>query len=113
MAQHLYKLADEHAELEACTLNLSIVTFRYVPKDLTPGTQSVEKYLNELNQQLLVVLQKGGELFVSNAIVNEKYLLRACIVNFRTTLDDIAALPEIIAREGRAVDAKLRSEGLG
>jgi len=112
LANHLHELAAEHTELEACTLNLSLTTFRYVPKDLAPGSEPVDVYLNELNQQLLMVLQKGGELFVSNAIVAGKYLLRACVVNFRTTIDDIKALPEIIAREGRKVDASLRPDGL-
>jgi hypothetical protein len=59
-----------------------------------------------------LVLQKGGELFVSNAVVGGKYLLRACIVNFRTSTDDINALPEIVVREGRAIDASIRPDGL-
>jgi len=61
---------------------------------------------------LLLVLQKGGELFLSNAVVDGKYLLRACVVNFRTSTDDIDALPEIIVREGRGIDASLRPDGL-
>ena len=112
LAKRLHELAAEHAELEAFTRNLSLTTFRYVPEDLTPGSAPVEQYLDELNQQLMMVLQKGGELFVSNALVDGKYLLRACVVNFRTTIDDIDALPGIIAREGRAVDASLRPDGL-
>jgi len=38
--------------------------------------------------------------------------LRACIVNFRTSLVDIEALPEIVIRIGREVDLALRPEGL-
>jgi aromatic-L-amino-acid/L-tryptophan decarboxylase len=38
-----------------------------------------EAYLNRLNEDLLNRLQKGGEVFVSNAVVNGKYLVRACI----------------------------------
>jgi hypothetical protein len=34
--------------------------------------------------------------------------LRACIVNFHTTQADVEAVPEIIARIGRAVDAEMR-----
>jgi hypothetical protein len=47
-------------------------------------------------------------LYVSNAIVDGKYLLRACIVNFRTTRNDVAAVPALVARIGREVDAALR-----
>ena len=37
-----------------------------------------------------------------------RYLLRACVVNFRTTTDDIAAIPEIVVRAGRALDREMR-----
>jgi len=35
--------------------------------------------------------------------VDGKQVLRACIVNFRTTDEDVEALPGIVARIGRAV----------
>ena len=38
----------------------------------------------------------------------ERFLLRACIVNFRTTDADVAAIPAIVAGVGRVVDAELR-----
>jgi aromatic-L-amino-acid/L-tryptophan decarboxylase len=34
-------------------------------------------------------------------------VLRACIVNFRTTQSDIEALPEIVVRLGQKVHAEL------
>jgi aromatic-L-amino-acid decarboxylase len=108
LAQELYRLADAHPELQAFTLGLSITTFRYVPPDLTPGSEQVEMYLNQLNTALLHRLQKSGEAFLSNAVVGGTFLLRACVVNFRTSLEDIEALPGIITRIGREVDAALR-----
>lgn len=44
---------------------------------------------------------------MSNAVVHGHYLLRACIVNFHTRISDIDALPEIVARLGREVHARL------
>jgi len=38
--------------------------------------------------------------------------LRACIVNFRTSLADIQALPGIITRLGAELDGELRPEDL-
>ena len=35
---------------------------------------------------------------------NGRFALRACIVNFRTSLADIEALPTLLARHGREVD---------
>ena len=64
--------------------------------------------LYALNRALLDRLQRGGEAFVSNAVLGGRYVLRACIVNFHTAQADVEALPEIVARIGRAVDAELR-----
>ena len=99
-----------HPELELVTQALSITTFRYVPGDLRSnvGEPSVERHLDALNRELLDRLQRGGEAFVSNAIVDGRYVLRACIVNFHTTRADVEAVPEIVARIGRAVDAGAR-----
>ena len=47
-----------------------------------------------------------------NAVIEGKYLLRACIVNFRTTLSDVEALPEIVIRLGRELDSEMRPKSL-
>jgi glutamate/tyrosine decarboxylase-like PLP-dependent enzyme len=103
-----------HVDLELATQELSIATFRYVPKDLRAriGDPGVERHLDALNRELLDRLQRGGEAFVSNAVIGGRYLLRACIVNFHTTRADVEALPEIVARNGRMVDAELRPAAL-
>jgi hypothetical protein len=67
----------------------------------------VEKYLNRLNQELLGRIETSGEAFLSNAFVKGAFVLRACIVNFRTSLEDVEALPEIVVRLGRKVHAEL------
>jgi aromatic-L-amino-acid decarboxylase len=112
LAKALYREAEAHPDLEAVTQGLSITTFRFVPRGLKPGSQPVEEYLNRLNDELLTRLQQGGETFVTNAVIRGKFVLRACIVNFRTSLEDVKAVPEIIARVGREVDKQLRPENL-
>jgi glutamate/tyrosine decarboxylase-like PLP-dependent enzyme len=112
LARELYRLVEAHLELEAFTQGLSITTFRYVPADLTLVTEAVEAYLNRLNAELVTRLQRSGEAFLSNAVVGGTFLLRACIVNFRTALDDIEALPQIVIRIGREVDAAMRPAAL-
>jgi glutamate/tyrosine decarboxylase-like PLP-dependent enzyme len=96
---------DRHPELELMTQELSITTFRYVPRELqgTPRTEVIERGLDALNRELLDRLQRGGEVFVSNAVIHGRYALRACIVNFHTAAADVEAVPEIVARVGRAV----------
>lgn len=103
LAGLLCKLADEHEELQAMSQNLSIATFRYVPSDKKDDAE----YLNTLNEELLNVLQTGGEVFLSNAVIHKNYCLRACIVNFRTSEKDIEEIIEIVVREGRKIHSKL------
>ena len=107
LAEALYHQVAAHPELEAATLGLSIATFRYVPRDLR-GAGAAESYLNTLNETLLARLKTGGQVFVTNAVLDGRFLLRACIVNFRTTDADVAAIPAIVAGAGRAVDLELR-----
>jgi glutamate/tyrosine decarboxylase-like PLP-dependent enzyme len=101
---------SRHDAFEVMTQALSITTFRYVPEALraSRGDDSVERYLNTLNAALLDTLQRGGEIFVSNAVVGGRYLLRACIVNFRTRLEDVEAVPAIVAAQGARLDRAMR-----
>jgi glutamate/tyrosine decarboxylase-like PLP-dependent enzyme len=112
MAAELYRAAETHAEIEALTLNLSIATFRYRPPDLPAGGDGLEEYLDQLNEAVLARLKSSGEFFVSNAVLDGRFALRACIVNFRTTLADAAGIPERVAHIGRALDATMRPAGL-
>jgi glutamate/tyrosine decarboxylase-like PLP-dependent enzyme len=107
----LSQAVARHPELELLTQALSITTFRYVPADLrrTIGQEATEADLDALNRRLLDRLQRGGELFVSNAVIGGRYVLRACIVNFHTQAADVEAVPEIVARVGRGIDGEMRS----
>jgi aromatic-L-amino-acid decarboxylase len=111
LARRLYEAAERHAELEACTHHLSITTFRYRPADLT-SEHGAAPYLNRLNEALVAQLQREGDVFVSNAVVDGRYVLRACVVNFRTRDEDIDALVDIAVRAGRMLDRALRDTAL-
>jgi Glutamate decarboxylase and related PLP-dependent proteins len=104
LSELLFEEARKHPELEAVTQSLSITTLRYAPShDLS------EEYLNELNKKLVTALQDKGEMFLSNAVIGDKYCLRACIVNFRTSKKDIEEVVEIIVREGRGLHRTMQS----
>lgn len=72
-------------------VELSICCFRYVPKS---GMSDAD--LNRLNERIMELVQKGGRAYVSNATVNGRFALRACITNFRTTKADIEETIEAI-----------------
>ena len=110
LAERLFRRVEAHPAFETFTRGLSIATFRYRPVDLRSGEtrQDVESYLEALNRSILEAVERSGELFLSNAVVNGRFALRACIVNFRTTDADVDAVPEIVSRLGAALDARQR-----
>ena len=111
LARHLHELMTRHADFQALSQSLSIATFRFVPGDLRSrlGAADVETYLNRLNQELLTRVEKSGEAFLSNAIIGDVFALRACIVNFHTSIDDVEALPGLLSRLGKEADDTLRT----
>src|SRR5205085_10272723 len=110
LARQLHALVQQHPDFEALTQHLSITTFRYAPRDLQrpPQTGGTQAYLDELNRELLGRLERSGEAFLSNAMIGERFALRACIVNFRTSAEDIEALPRLLARLGQEADSEMR-----
>jgi glutamate/tyrosine decarboxylase-like PLP-dependent enzyme len=114
LSRAMARAVEQRADLELMTQALSITTFRYVPPPLRPRQDEprVAEYLDALNRELLDAIQRGGEVFVSNAVVQGRFLLRACIVNFHTTAADVEAVPEIVGRVGAELDARMRPQGL-
>jgi glutamate/tyrosine decarboxylase-like PLP-dependent enzyme len=112
LARLLYRRVEEHEELEAGTRGLSITTFRFRPCDLPAGGEEVESYLDTLNKALMERIQEEGRAFLSNAMVEGRFMLRACVVNFRTGAPDIEALPSLVVETGRGLDRDLRPSSL-
>jgi glutamate/tyrosine decarboxylase-like PLP-dependent enzyme len=103
--------AAEDFELLA-PVELSICCFRYVPPDvrrkLTGELDAAERArlcagLDELNARIMHSVQRGGRAYLSNVTLNGSYGLRACIVNFRTTPEDILETLEVVREAARAV----------
>lgn len=83
LAEYLGELVLSADDFELLApVELSICCFRYVPRS---GTGD----LDHLNERIMEMVQKGGRAYLSNATVNGKFALRACITNFRTTKADI------------------------
>ena len=82
LARALHDLLTDYPEIEALSQNLSITTFRYVPHDLLDRseTEPVRSYLNDLNQEILARIERSGEIYLSNAIIQERFALRICVV---------------------------------
>jgi glutamate/tyrosine decarboxylase-like PLP-dependent enzyme len=99
LAEYMARLVDEADDFELLTpVELSICCFRYRPAGVQDETE-----LDRLNEEILPIVQKGGQAYVSNATVNGHFALRACITNFRTTKADIERTVEVIREAGRQV----------
>jgi glutamate/tyrosine decarboxylase-like PLP-dependent enzyme len=102
-------LVAAHPALEAMTQGLSVTTFRYLPADMRAEPDAHLDYLNRLNRAVLRRIQRDGHIFLSNTTVRGAFLLRACIVNFRTTAAEIEIVPGLVARIGAEADQELRA----
>lgn len=96
-ARHLAQLIDRSGDFERLApAPLSIVCFRHTGGD------------DAFNRRLMVEVQRDGESYVSNATIDGRFALRACIVNFRTT----AADAERLLASVRRVAARIAGNGV-
>jgi glutamate/tyrosine decarboxylase-like PLP-dependent enzyme len=97
LAAYLGELVSQADDFELLApVELSICCFRYVP----PGKLD-EHELNELNERIMAAVQKDGRAYLSNATVNGKFALRACITNFRTTTADLEQTLDVVREVAR------------
>ena len=82
-----------------------------MPPDLGDGAER-EAYLNRLNERLMTEIQIDGRVFPSNAVLGGRFVLRACIVNFRTEAPHIDLLLDVAADIGARLDAEMRPAAL-
>jgi glutamate/tyrosine decarboxylase-like PLP-dependent enzyme len=110
-ARAMFDALEAEDDFEAVTCRLSIATFRYVPRDLAGRRDEPEvaDYLDRLNAALMVRVQRSGDLYLSNAVVDGRHLLRACIVNFRTTDEDVRSVPHRVRHLAEPLDRKMRA----
>ena len=90
LAQVLAHLVDTEPKLQRLApVALSAVCFRY---------RSTVDDMNAVNRAILDRVIKRGRVYLSNALVGDTFALRACIVNHRSTEDDVGAIvSEVLA----------------
>ena len=97
VAQHLAQSIEQSDDFELIApAPLSIVCFRLLRRrgDPFPGLPETDDF----NKRLMVEVQRDGDSYLSNATINGRFALRACIVNFRTTNADVERLLATIRR---------------
>lgn len=100
LAGHLSRVIEVNDELEMLApVPLSAVCFRFIPR----GVAISDAQLNELNRKIMNRVQREGRVLISNATLERRFALRACIVNHRSTPADVEAVVEEVVKVGRAV----------
>ncbi len=96
LAQRLFDRVQATPGLEAATRGLSVTTWRCRPDGVDDAAA-----LDGLNRKILAHVQRGGRSYLSPAVVDGRFLLRACVVNFHTGAADIDALPGLVLDAAR------------
>jgi glutamate/tyrosine decarboxylase-like PLP-dependent enzyme len=98
LALHLASVVGEHDKLDLLApVELSAVCFRYRPE------ANSEDEVNAVNAEIVKRSQRAGRVFFSNAMLNGKFALRACITNHRSTQKDV----EEVVREVMRLSAEI------
>jgi glutamate/tyrosine decarboxylase-like PLP-dependent enzyme len=110
LTRYLHRRVRERPEFEPMgpEPRLSIACFRYVPPGLPEGPER-EAYLDRLNERLMTEIQLDGRVFPSNAVLDGRFVLRICIVNFRTEATDLDLLLDVATELGARLDAEMKA----
>ena len=112
-ARHFERLVHASEDFEMLApVELSIFCFRYVPSKLRralvnaddAARSQIEAQLDETNERLLLGLQRDGSSYLSNARINGRFSLRGCVMNYRTTLQDMEILLSDLRRVAASVN---------
>jgi aromatic-L-amino-acid decarboxylase len=106
-ARYLERLVQASDDFEMLApVELSIFCFRYVPPQLKRALAAAgaierrrfNEHLDALNERLLVTLQQEGSSYLSNARIADRFALRGCVMNYRTTSRDMEILLDDLRR---------------
>lgn len=103
LARFLAEEVDRHEDFERLSEPvLSIVNFRYRPR----GRGLPEGELDVLNRRIANRLVGSGSFLLAPTLIKGRASLRVCVVNFRTTEDDL----RLLLKEAAAAGRELRAE---
>ena len=107
LAERMAELVGAAADFELLApVTLGICCFRYVPAGARRGLEAaggeererLNRRLDELNARVMQRVQRGGEAYVSNAVLRGRFALRASITNYRTTRRDLELTLDAVRR---------------
>ncbi len=89
LAKETQKILEDSPHWEIISpAQLAVINFRYRPHHST-SIEFSEERLNELNHSISAQITENEEAMLVTTTLNNKTVLRMCLINPRTTLDDI------------------------
>jgi glutamate/tyrosine decarboxylase-like PLP-dependent enzyme len=113
-AKHLARLVEASEDFEMLApVELSIFCFRYIPASMRhelegasrERAEEINRALDALNERVMIELQRDGDAYLSNARVRDRFSLRGCIINYRTTERDMEILLEDVRHIAKRIEA--------
>lgn len=102
-ARLLESLIEDTSDLKVVAKGpLSIVRFRFVPSSLQ---KSSPEQIDQFNHALVREIQRRGNIFLTSTRLLGKETIRACLVNYMTTDDDIRAMVSEVQTVGNELMA--------
>lgn len=95
LAKYFYQEIQKLGFEVECEPELSVVTYRYIPKNGDP---------NLFNKKLVEEVQKDGRVFITSTMLNGKFTLRLAILAFRTHLKTIDLTLKILKETVKWLD---------
>lgn len=100
-ARHLETMVQASDDFDmVAPVELSIFCFRHVPVQLRNESPKV---IDAFNERLLVALQRDGSSYLSNTTIGDRFALRGCVLNYRTTLHDMEILLDDLRRVAKSL----------
>lgn len=81
--------------------DLSVIAFQYHPK------RADESQTDNFNRKLLEKINRSKELFLSSTLLHGKFVIRVCILSFRTHLPEAMLAFDVIVTKARELEKEL------
>ncbi len=105
VAREVTRLAGANPKLEVLAeSDLSIFCIRYLPE---------HGDVDAFNRRLLDRIHRDGRHFATPVVLNGRYGLRGCVLNFRSTLNDARLFVETVLQLGAELERETRPAGTG
>ncbi|GAB5525300.1 MAG: aspartate aminotransferase family protein [Roseivirga sp.] len=99
LAKYLAEAVVAAPDFELCAgSDLAITCFRYT------GQLSNKKEIEQINRRLIPALEQDGRVFITGTKLNGEFVIRACFINHRKSVETTDYLLQVIRETGQSLE---------